>query len=192
MSLSRAFRLLLALPLLLAVAGCDTTEDDTFFTDPIEVVFTFEFDAEDFEPGQPADEVQSVESVSLLNRLPRGFTADDIVSVRMQQGSGEISVLLPAEQNAIQILERARLRLMQGTRSPLDVATQTDFPDTGRRAPLDVSSVDVATLTAFVQTGQFNGLLTVTPSATVTEDYLMEVRFKVIIEVQADAQHRPF
>lgn len=180
--LRRLLPLALFIPLVLS--GCDTSEssEDTFFLDARRVDFEFDFEGDALTPGE-FTELQSEAMESLVDYiLDSNFSLEQVVSVRLQPGSGDISVRRPIDAS-IGFIDRARLRLLQGTRAPLVVALDTDFPMSteDRSASLEIETADLA---AFAVTGPFGALLDLDPVTEVSGGFLVTVSFDVIVEVR--------
>lgn len=180
----RRLGLLLALALPLVLTACDSTGSggDTFFLPERSVDFEFTFDANDLSPTAFTD-FTTTDSENLVAYIENeGFSISDVVSARIQEGSGEIELLQPPFED-ISFLDAVRIELLQGTRPALTVASLSDFPASGDRADLEIPSADFAD---FAVTGPFSALLGVRAEPR-DETYRVRVSFDVVIEVEAGA-----
>lgn len=174
--------LLLALALPLVLTACDSTESDTFFLPARSVDFEFTFDASDLQPTAFTD-FTTTDTENLVAYIEReGFSISDVISARIQEGSGEIELLQPPFED-ISFLDAVRIELLQGTRPSLTIASLSDFPNSGDRADLEIPSADFAD---FAITGPFSALLGVRAEPR-DETYRVRVSFDVVIEVEAGA-----
>ncbi len=177
-------RLALPLTVLFVLAGCDSTDsgEDTFFLPAERVSFEFEFDGDALTPG----ELTEIASEGMQNLRvyieSSAFTVDDVVAVRLEEGSGTITVARPPDVS-IEFIDRARLRLQQGTGAALTVADDAEItPTTSERtAALDIETVN---LMDFAVTGDFGALLDLDPVTEVEGDFLITVTFNAVVEVR--------
>ena len=180
----RRAALLLALPLLLT--ACDTADPngDTFFLPEQRVEFDFVFDGGALSPDVLND-VISENAVSLVSYVEsRGFTVDDVVGATIQDGTAEFRIAQPPIGAGVNGFDRieVRLRTEGATTAGTTVVTGSGFTSTSDTADLEIRTADFRTT---VQTGPFEGILQVDPSASVLDDtYRVEVSFDVLIEVR--------
>ncbi len=184
----RLCRFALPLAFLFVLAGCDSGDaddnggGDTFFLDPERVAFEFEFDGDDLTPGQ-FTELSSEGTQNLRTYIESSaFALDDVVAVRLREGSGVITVARPSDVS-IDFIDRARLRLQQGTSAALTVATDNDIMQTTspRTAAIDVETTNLQT---FATTGPFSALLDLDPAMAVEGNFLVTVTFDAVVEVR--------
>lgn len=196
MSLSRTFRLLLALPLLLAVAGCDTTEDngaDAFPLTPDRNA-SFRFDAGTLTAGQSKTVASnaSINSAQFIN--DSRFGPEDVVSARVRRV--EINLEFPIGQENEVVLDEVTLTLTADGVQDRVVARAQDVTlvinttsTAARRATLELVSDDIA---PFLRQPSFSAELRLDAASAGSGDYEFSVAFPVTIEVQTEGQSRPF
>lgn len=193
---TRRLALVLALVLPFALTACDSTDpggnggggDDTFFLPAQSVEFDFSFDGGNLQ----ADVFNDVESDNTENLIAfiesRGFSVDDVVGVAIQGNSAELRIAQPPLDAGVNGFDRVQVRLRTEGASAAGalVISGSDFAgNEDDTVDLDVDSGD---FTLTVQTGAFEALLQVDPSNMILDqNYVVEVSFNVVIEVEAPA-----
>lgn len=181
----RRLALLLALPLVLT--ACDTADPnggDSFFLPEQHVEFDFVFEGDDLEP-EVLNDVISENAANLIGFIEdRGFTVDDVIGATIQDGTAEFRIAQPPLGAGVDGFDRieVRLRTEGATTAGTPVATGEGFTGSSDTADLDIRANDFTTT---VQTGAFEAILQVDPSAAILDEtYRVEVSFDVLIEVQ--------
>jgi hypothetical protein len=164
----------LVLALAFVVSGCeDLGAVDTFDLDPRQVRFEFQFQGGAIDPN-------GVPSLGTQNLLPfvqqRGFTAGDIVSVRIV--NPQLQVALPVTAG---VHHFAGVEMRSATGASL--VSGQNFAGTSDLAPLQVRATDIAGL---VRDGAFSTRLLVNPSAQIqpNQTYTLVVTFDAVVTVE--------
>ena len=176
----RTWRWWVAPAVLLAAAvlyGCDTlTEGETIALQPKEVTFRFEFNENQFTPGQPVT-INARDAVDLGPELEDdGYGKDEVVSARIT--AAELRRVNP--QFSLSMLSDFSLRLVSAG-SETTVASQSSFSD-GSTSSLQLGPTrDVEN---FVRQTSFSAEAQFTPGNLPDGDYVLTVTLELRIEVE--------
>lgn len=168
------FAAVLALALGLFLSACDALAPvDTFDLPAEPVSFTFTFQGGAISP----DGVLSTGTQNLLTHVQnRGFTAADIVSVRIQ--SPQLTVALPLDAG-VHHFNQVELRTTTGT----SLVGGQNFAGTSDRAALQVRASNIA---GIARDGAFRARLFIDPSAQILPNrtYTLVVSFDAVVSVE--------
>lgn len=183
----RLFRLSFPLVLLLALAGCDTTDDGGAETFPLptppnhRASFTYSVGA--ITDGETVSESANESSQEVIN--DSRFGPADVASARIRSMSVELNMDFPGGESIM--IDEAVLALSASGVSERVVARASNvmlqITTTNanlRRATLNIESADIA---AFLQEDTFTGTLTLDVGEAGDGNYQFTVTFDVDIEV---------
>jgi len=172
---------LLVAALAIGLAACDATGAETFDLEPRRVKFDFRFDGSALDVANLL-EFTSENSIDLREYVrQRGFSPEDVVGARVQNGRAEIRVARPAAAN-VSSFSRAEIRPFQGTARGALLASGQGFSGTSSTAQLTVQTGDFGNVVA---TGPFQAIVGLQgTNAVVPGEYLVEVTLDVIVTVE--------
>lgn len=175
-----AVLLVVLLAVLPALAGCDASPGRTFDLPRQVVTFEFRFQGGTLSPDQPTT-VTSQNQVNLRAFVEsQGFTGADVVRARVE--NPRLTVSRPLAASVAHLAEVQLRPVVSGQPGPV-VAAGSGFTGTGLSASLSASGADLASA---VVAGPFGAQLQVRPTAAIlAQEYVVEVRLEVVVEVEA-------
>lgn len=164
----------------LLLYGCDALVegDDTLILQPKTVTFRFEFSSDDLTPGE-AITVSAVQSADLGAALQGdGYTKDDVVSAQITEI--QLRRVNPLQFN-LGGIDNVVLRLQSQGVSSVSVGSIGD-PPSSNSANMQVGPT--RNVAQFVRQSSFTATLEFVPTGLPADDYVLETRVELSIEVE--------